>query len=81
MMAGGLTGSVSTNPALNKLTLDNVMDGHVKYKNLKKDQLKEACATFLDHIKDLELRLEKTKAPKMSPPPTRPLSSGQSSRS
>jgi hypothetical protein len=61
--AGGSTGSVSTNPALNDLTLANVRDGHVKYKNLKKDQLKELCATFLDHIEDLELRLEKAKCP------------------
>jgi hypothetical protein len=61
-MAGGSTGSVSTNPTP-KLTLANVRDGHIKYKNLKKDQLKELCATFFDHIEDLELRLEMSKAP------------------
>jgi hypothetical protein len=79
-MASGLTGgSVSTNP--DKLTLANVRDGHVRYKNLKKDQLKLLCATFFDHIKDLELRLEKAKSPPTPPPPTRPSSSGQSSKS
>jgi hypothetical protein len=62
-MAGGSTSSVSTNPAHHKLTLDIVRDGHVKYKNLKKDQLKELCAIFLDIIEDLELRLEEAKAP------------------
>jgi hypothetical protein len=62
-MSGGSTGSVSTETAHDKLTLDNVRDGHLKYKNLKKDQLKELCATFLDHIEDLELRLQKGKAP------------------
>jgi DNA-binding Xre family transcriptional regulator len=62
-MAGGLTRSVSASPALDKLTLDKVRDGHVKYKNLKKDQLKELCATLLGHIEDLELGIEKAKAP------------------
>jgi hypothetical protein len=62
-MAGGLTRSVSASPALDKLTLDKVRDGHVKYKNLKKDQLKELCATLLGHIEDLKLGLEKAKAP------------------
>jgi hypothetical protein len=57
-MAGG---SVSADP--DELTLDNVRDGKVKYKNLKKDQLLELCATVLGHIKDLELGLEKAKAP------------------
>jgi hypothetical protein len=56
-------GSVSADPSLNKLTLDNVRDGKVKYKNLKKDQLQELCATLLGHIEDLELGLEKAKAP------------------
>jgi hypothetical protein len=32
-------------------------------KNLKKDQLNELCATFFHHIEDLELRLQKSKAP------------------
>jgi hypothetical protein len=60
-MASGWTGSVSTDP--DKLTFANARDGHVNYKNLKKDQLKELCATFLDHIEDLKLRLEKAKCP------------------
>jgi hypothetical protein len=54
MMVGSLTGSVSTDPPHDKLTLANVRDGYVKYKNVKKDHLKELCATFLDHIEDLE---------------------------
>jgi hypothetical protein len=61
-MASGSTGLVSTNRTP-ELTLANVRDGHIKYKNLKKDQLKELCATFFDHIEDLKLRLEKSKAP------------------
>jgi hypothetical protein len=106
-------GSVSTDPE--ELTLANVRDGIIKYKNLRKNKLQLLCGTFLDHIKDLErelriemakfekarvehradfkelkktvgdleleLRLKKAKAPTMSPPPTKPLSSGQSSRS
>jgi hypothetical protein len=59
-MAGGL---VSANPAFDELTLDNVRDGRVKYKNLKKDQLQDLYATLLGHIEDLELGLEKAKAP------------------
>jgi hypothetical protein len=58
-MPGGSTGSVSTDPT-HKLSLANVRDGHIKIKNLKKDQLNELCATFFDHIEDLELRLEKS---------------------
>jgi hypothetical protein len=57
-MAGG---SVSADP--DELTLDNVRDGKVKYKNLKKDQLQELCATLLGRIEDLELGLEQAKVP------------------
>jgi hypothetical protein len=32
-------------------------------KNLKKDELKELCATFFDHIEDLKVRLKKAKHP------------------
>jgi hypothetical protein len=35
-MAGGSTGSVSTNPTP-ELNLVNVRDSHIKYKNLKKN--------------------------------------------
>jgi hypothetical protein len=45
------------------LTLDNVRDGKVKTKLLKKDQLQELCATLIGHIDSLELELEKNKAP------------------
>jgi hypothetical protein len=48
-MAGGLT---STDPS-HKLNLDNIRDGHIKFTNLKKDKLKELCATFFDHIENL----------------------------
>jgi hypothetical protein len=58
-MAGG---STSTDPT-HKLNLDNVGDGHIKFKNLKKDELKKLCSTFFDHIEDLEVRLEKAKHP------------------
>jgi hypothetical protein len=68
-MASG--GSVSTEPE--EPTLANVRDGHVKYKNLKKDQLKLLCATFFDHIKDLKLRLEKAKSPPQHLHPQRDL--------
>jgi hypothetical protein len=78
-IAGGSTDTVSTDPT-HELNFANVRDGHIKFKNLKKDQLNELCATFFNHIKDLELRLEKSKAPP-PPSPTRPTSSGPSSRS
>jgi hypothetical protein len=57
-------GSVSTNP--NELTLANVKDGSIKYKNLRKNKLQLLCGTLLDHIEDLELelRLEKAKVEK-----------------
>jgi hypothetical protein len=58
-MAGG---STSTNPTHDQ-SLDNVRDGNIKFKNLKEDELKELCATFFDHIEDLEVRLEKVKPP------------------
>jgi hypothetical protein len=61
MASGSTGGSVSTNP--DERTLAYVRDGHIKYKNMKKDQLKLLCGTFLDHIEDLKLRLEKAKAP------------------
>jgi hypothetical protein len=60
-MASGSTGGGSVDP--DKLTLVNIRDGHVKYKNLKKDKLKLLGATFFNHIEDLELRLKKTKSP------------------
>jgi hypothetical protein len=76
-MAGATGGLTSTHPD-HKLNLDNVRDGNIKIKNLKKDELKELCTTFYDLIEYIEVRLEKAKHPPT--PPTRPMSSGQSSR-
>jgi chromosome segregation ATPase len=49
-----------------KLTLANVRDGVIKYKNLRKNKLQLLCGTFLDHIEDLkrELGIEKAKVEK-----------------
>jgi hypothetical protein len=40
------------------LTYDNVRDGEVKYKTIRKSKLQLLCTNLLDHIKDLELRHE-----------------------
>jgi hypothetical protein len=61
-MAGATGGLTSTHPD-HELNLDNVRDGNIKIKNLKKDELKELCTTFYDHIEDLEVRLKKAKHP------------------
>jgi hypothetical protein len=53
-------GSVSTDP--DELTLANVKDGTIKYKNLRKNKLQLLCGTLLKHIKDLELELRLKKA-------------------
>jgi hypothetical protein len=53
-------GSVSTDP--DELTLANVKDGTIKYKNLRKNKLQLLCGTLLNHIKDLELELRLKKA-------------------
>jgi hypothetical protein len=60
-LAAMLTG---TDP--DKLTLANVKDVTIKYKNLRKNKLQLLCGTLLDHIEDLELelRLEKAKVEK-----------------
>jgi hypothetical protein len=47
-----------------KLTLANLKDGTIKYKNLRKNKLQLLCGTLLDHIKDLDLELEKAKVKK-----------------
>jgi hypothetical protein len=56
-------GSSVSSADLDDPTLANVRDGKVKTKTLRKDQLQELCATLLGHIDDLELNLEKAKAP------------------
>jgi hypothetical protein len=71
--------STSIHPSL-ELTLDNVNHGTIKIKALKLAELKDVCFHFYDLIKDLEVKLEKAKAPP-PPSPTRPTSSGPSSRS
>jgi hypothetical protein len=70
--------STSTHPSL--LTFDNVNDGTIKIKKLKLTELNKLCCHFYDLIKDLEVKVEKSKAP---PPlsPMRPTSSRLSSRS
>jgi hypothetical protein len=62
-----------------KLNLENVRDGAVKTKNLKVAELKDLCAHFYNLIEDLKVKLNKAKHPLS--PPTRPTSSGPSSRS
>jgi hypothetical protein len=58
-----------------KLTLANVRDGVIKYKNLRKNKLQLLCGTFLDHIEDLERKLGSRRPRSRRPRSRRPRSS------
>jgi hypothetical protein len=45
-----------TDPDSDELTLENVKDGTIKYRTLRKDKLQLLCGTLLDHIEDYEAK-------------------------